>query len=281
MISNYGQIRYELADQVATITLDRPDRLNAFTPQMTHEMLHALERADQDDDVRCVIVTGAGRAFCAGADLEAGQDSFKFEGEDWRDGGGWIALRIFESKKPFIGAINGPAVGIGATLTLPMDIRIAAEGSRIGFVFTRRGVVPETCSSWFLPRIVGISKAQEWVLSGRVFPATEALAAGLVRDVVPAASLLERARAIAREIAENTSPVAVALSRQMLWRMLGAAHPMQAHLVDSRALFLMGRSPDAAEGVGAFLEKRLPRFPMKASTDMPHIDWPDFSPPLK
>jgi enoyl-CoA hydratase/carnithine racemase len=275
MIPNYGQIRYEVSEQIATITLDRSAKLNAFTSQMTYEVLDALERADIDDEVRCVIFTGAGRAFCAGADLAAGRDSFNFEGEDWRDGGGWISLRIFASKKPVIAAINGPAVGIGATMTLPMDIRLASQDARIGFVFTQRGLVPESCSSWFLPRLVGISQAQEWVLSGDVFPASEALTAGLVREVVPAAELLERARAVARKLIANTSPVAVALARQMLWRMLGANHPMQAHLLDSRALFLMGKSPDAMEGVSAFLEKRPPRFPMKPSIDMPSIEWPD------
>jgi len=268
-------IRYELADRVATITLDRPDRLNAFTRRMRDELIDAFGRADADDEVRVVIVTGAGRAFCAGADLSAGRDTFNAANresaglEDRRDGGGRVSLAIYASKKPVIAAVNGPAVGVGVTMTLPMDIRIASSAARFGFVFARRGIVPEACSSWFLPKVVGISRAAEWLYTGRVFGAEEALAGGLVSRVVPPEELLPAARALAREIADHTSAVSVALSRQMLWRMAGADHPMEAHKVDSRGIVAMGASPDVAEGVSAFLEKRAPRFPMKASTDMP------------
>jgi len=268
-------IRYELADRVATITLDRPDKLNAFTRVMRDELIDAFGRADADDEVRAVIVTGAGRAFCAGADLSAGRETFNPANresaglEDRRDGGGRVSLAIYASKKPVIAAVNGPAVGVGVTMTLPMDIRIASSAAKFGFVFARRGIVPEACSSWFLPKVVGISRAAEWLYTGRVFGAEEALAGGLVSRVVPPEELLPAARALAREIADNTSAVSVALSRQMLWRMAGADHPMEAHKVDSRGIVAMGASPDVAEGVAAFLEKRAPRFRMKASTDMP------------
>lgn len=261
-------------DKVLTITLNRPDRLNAFTNVMRDEMIAAFDQADADDDIRCVIVTGEGRGFCAGADLGDGGDTFNTdrEGQDgpvWRDGGGQVSLRIFESKKPVIGAINGPAVGVGVTMTLPMDIRIASTSAKFGFVFSRRGIVPEACSSWFLPRIVGIQQALAWTFSGRVFPADEALKGGLVQEVTAPDDLLPRARAIAAEIAENTAPVSVALTRQMMWRMLGADHPMEAHKVDSRGIAQLGVSPDVKEGVESFLEKRPPEFSMKPSTDMP------------
>jgi enoyl-CoA hydratase/carnithine racemase len=268
----YEQIRYVVDDGVLTITLDRPDRLNAFTTRMMHELIDAFGQADADDAVRAVIVTGAGRAFCAGADLGAGGDTFDNREEpieEHRDGGGLVTLRIFESKKPVIAAINGPAVGVGATMTLPMDIRIAASSARMGFVFARRGIVPEACSSWFLPRVVGISRAMEWVATGRVFPAEEALAGGLVSRVVEPAALLETARGLAREIADNTSAVSVALARQLLWRMLGADHPMEAHKVDSKCIHWAGRQADAREGVTAFLEKRPARFTLRPSRDMP------------
>jgi enoyl-CoA hydratase/carnithine racemase len=273
----YQQIRYDVAERIATITLHRPDKLNAFTQVMRDELVDAFGRADGDDEVRAVIVTGAGRAFCAGADLSAGGSTFDYakkEGltaETHRDGGGRVTLRIFEMKKPVIGAINGPAVGIGATMQLPMDVRIASSDARFGFVFTRRGIVPEACSSWFLPRLVGIGQALEWTLSGRVFGAEEALAGGLVSKVVAPGALLPAARALAREIAENTAPVAVALARQLLWRMLGADHPMEAHKVDSRGIFHMGRSPDVAEGIATFVEKRKPRCGMRVSRDMPPL----------
>jgi enoyl-CoA hydratase/carnithine racemase len=269
-------IRYEVAEHVLTITLDRPERLNAFTPTMGRELIEAIDRADADDDVRAVVVTGAGRGFCAGAARAARGGPV-----DWRerqsgeavprDGGGQVALRLFACTKPVIAAINGPAVGVGITMTLPMDIRLAAEEARMGFVFTRRGIVPEACSSWFLPRIVGISRAMEWAATGRVFPAEEALAAGLVRSVHPAGELLDAARALAAEIVENAAPVSVALSRRMLWTMLGADHPMEAHRADSRAMFSRGQSDDAREGVTSFLEKRPPRFTDRISDGLPEI----------
>jgi enoyl-CoA hydratase/carnithine racemase len=264
----YQHILYDVDARIVTITLNRPEKLNAFNAIMREELIDAFEKADADDDVRVIIVTGAGRAFCAGADLSKGGDTFNFD-DSFRDGGGQVTLRIFESKKPVIGAINGPGVGIGVTMTLPMDIRIASETARFGFVFTRRGVVPEACSSWFLPRIVGIQQALEWVFSGRVFEAPEALAGGLVKEVVPANELMPRAREIAREIADNTSAVSVALARQMMWRMLGADHPMEAHKIDSRGIAQTGRAADAKEGVESFLEKRPAVFSMKPSRDMP------------
>ena len=269
----YEQILYEAGEGVLTITLHRPEKLNAFTPTMMRELIDAFDRADADDAVRAVIVTGAGRAFCAGADLSGGGGTFDNTARDTlethRDGGGLVALRIFESKKPIIAAINGPAVGVGITMTLPMDVRLASTAARMGFVFARRGIVPEACSSWFLPRVVGISRAAEWVYTGRVFSAEEALAGGLVSRVVAPADLLETARGLAREIADNTSAVSVALSRQLLWRMLGADHPMEAHKVDSRAIYWMGGSADAREGVAAFLEKRPARFTLRPSADLP------------
>ena len=272
---DYQEIRYELADRVLTVTLHRPDKLNAFTRRMRDELVDAFGRADADDEVRAVIVTGAGRAFCAGADLAGGTATFNYAKrdaagpEDHRDGGGRVALRIFESRKPVIAAVNGPAVGIGVTMTLPMDIRIASSAAKFGFVFARRGIVPEACSSWFLPKVVGLSRAAEWLYTGRVFDAAEALAGGLVSRVVQPQDLLPAAMALAREIADNTSAVAVALARQMLWRMAGADHPMEAHKVDSRGIYAMGASPDVEEGIASFKEKRAPRFGMKPSTDMP------------
>jgi enoyl-CoA hydratase/carnithine racemase len=269
----YETLLTEVRDRVMTVTLNRPDRLNAFTTQMMFDWLDVLDAIDADDDVRAVIVTGAGRGFCAGADLGGGGKTFDASREDkideHRDGGGRVTLRIFECKKPIIAAVNGPAVGVGATMTLPMDVRIASEDARFGFVFARRGIVPEAASSWFLPRVVGISQAMEWVATGRVFGAAEALAGRLVSRVVPAAELLPAAHALAREIADNTSAISVALARQMLWKMLGADHPMEAHKVDSQAIYSMGRSADAYEGVQSFLEKRPPRFTMKASSEMP------------
>ena len=271
----YEQIRYEVRDGVATITLDRPAKLNAFTARMMRELIDAFDRADADDAVRAVIVTGAGRAFCAGADLSSGGDTFDASAVDTvethRDGGGQVTLRIYESIKPVIAAINGPAVGVGITMTLPMDVRIASSAARMGFVFARRGIVPEACSSWFLPRAVGISRAAEWLYTGRVFPAEEALAAGLVSRVVAPEALLETAHGIAREIADNTSAMSVALARQLLWRMLGADHPMEAHRIDSRCIYWMGGSADAREGVSAFLEKRPAHFSLRPSADMPEF----------
>jgi enoyl-CoA hydratase/carnithine racemase len=271
---SYEQITTETADGVLTITLNRPDRLNAWTPTMGRELIAAFDAADADDDVRAIIVTGAGRGFCAGADLQAGGATFDYrEREDAipRDGGGQFTLRVFDCTKPVIAAINGPAVGVGATMTLPMDIRIAAEDARIGFVFTRRGIVPEACSSWFLPRVVGISQAMEWVTTGRVFSGEEALHGRLVRSLHPKSELLDAARVLAREIAENTAPVSVALARRMMWRMLGADHPMVAHRADSRGMLSRGRSADAAEGITSFLEKRPARYPDRISDGLPAI----------
>ena len=265
-------VLYDVADGIATLTLNRPDRLNAVNGTVIRELVEAFDRADADDGVRAVIVTGAGRAFCAGADLGAGATTFDGRGDDpesHRDGGGLVTLRIFESKKPVIAAINGPAVGFGITFTLPMDVRLASTAAKIGFVFARRGVVPEACSTWFLPRLVGVAQAAEWTYTGRVFSAEEARAGGLVSRVVPPDELLPTARALAREIADHTSAVSVALIRQMLWRMLGADHPRAAHRVDSLGMWYTGRSADAREGITSFLEKRPPRFTARPSKDMP------------
>jgi enoyl-CoA hydratase/carnithine racemase len=272
----YEQILTDVSDSILTITLNRPDRLNAWTAQMGHELRSAFDEADADDEVRAIIVTGAGRGFCAGADLAGGGDTFDYRKRDvagaaGRDNGGEFSLRIFESKKPVIGAINGPAVGVGATMTLPMDIRLAAEDAKMGFVFARRGIIPEACSSWFLPRVVGISQAMEWVATGRVFSAQEALEGGLVKSLHPKDELLAAARAIATEIVENTAPVSVALARQLMWRMLGPEHPMMAHRADSRGMVARGQSADAMEGVTAFLEKRPAVFPDKVSDGLPDV----------
>jgi enoyl-CoA hydratase/carnithine racemase len=281
----YETITYELADNILTLTLNRPDRLNALNHRMVDELIDGFDRADADDEVRAIIVTGAGRGFCAGADLTEGDRSFDYAAQgrgpvkddgsvDWsheavRDVGGFLTLRIFRCLKPVIAAVNGPAVGIGATMQLPMDIRLASEDARFGFVFARRGIVPEACSSWFLPRVVGISQALQWAYSGRVFPAREALAGGLVHSLHKPDDLLPAAREIAREIAQNTSQVSVALIRQMFWRMLGADHPMEAHMIDSRGVYARGSSADAREGVRSFLEKRPAHYPDRVSRDMP------------
>ncbi|OYU50954.1 MAG: enoyl-CoA hydratase [Alphaproteobacteria bacterium PA1] len=280
--TSFETITLEIADKVAVITLNRPDKMNAFTGQMMLDMVAAFDLTDANDDVGAVIVTGAGRAFCAGADLSAGAKTFDYDNrsdrpdkaglvdlERIRDSGGRMTLRMFESLKPVIGAINGAGVGIGATMQLPMDIRIASTAARFGFVFARRGIVPEACSSWFLPRLVGISQALDWCMSGRVFGAEEALAAGLVKSLHAPEDLLPAAHAIAREIVDNTAPVSVALTRQMMWRMLGADHPMQAHKIDSRGVYARGQTIDAREGVMSFLEKRPPTYANKVSTDMP------------
>ena len=276
--AKYTEIIYEVSDNIATVTLHRPDKMNAFTGVMMNELLQVFDEIDADDNVRAVIVTGSGRAFCAGADLSHGAETFsdgKLSGQTptavRRDGGGMVTLRMFRCNKPIIGAINGAAVGIGATMTLPMDIRIAADSAKMGFVFTRRGIVPEACSSWFLPRLVGISQAQEWVLTGRVFPADEALRGGLVRSIHPQDELLQVARELAKEIVDNAAPVSVALARQMMWRMLGASHPMEAHRVDSRGIQERGRSADTREGVMSFLQKRPAVFGDKVTTDVPDI----------
>ena len=278
----FETIKYEVKDNILTITLNRPDRLNAFTGQMMNDLISAFDSASHDDEVRVVIVTGEGRGFCAGADLGAGEATFNRdenprtkktddeENLEWlRDGGGRTTLAIYDCSKPIIAAINGPAVGVGVTMTLPMDIRLASDEAKFGFVFARRGLVPEAASSWFLPRIVGISKSLEWTFSGKVFNAEEALDGGLIRSIHSKDSLMDEAKKIANEIIENTSPVSVSMTRQMLWKMLGADHPMEAHKVDSRAIYELGKGEDTKEGVNSFLEKRPPKFPSKVSNDMP------------
>jgi enoyl-CoA hydratase/carnithine racemase len=289
----YETITYDVSEQILTITLNRPDKLNAFNATMLQEMIEAFDAADKDDNIRAIIVTGAGRAFCAGADLSSGADTFDrdarrgpvrrhadgsvdYSDPNARDGGGQVTLRIFKCLKPVIAAVNGPAVGIGVTMQLAMDIRIASENARFGFVFSQRGIVPEAASSWFLPRLVGIAQALEWCFTGRVFPAQEALDGGLVSRVVPPDQLLPTARALAREIASKTAPVSVALIRQMMWRLSAADDPMEAHKVDSRGIYARGRSGDVKEGVMAFLEKRPAQFKDKVSSDMPdYFPWWD------
>ena len=283
---SYEQITSEVEDRILTITLNRPDKLNAITHQMNNEIIDALDRADADDEVRAVIMTGSGRAFCAGADMSAGADTFDYDSRaegagagradevDWsdpriRDGGGLVSLRIYECVKPVIGAINGAAVGQGVTMTLPMDVRLASDHARFGFVFSRRGIVPEACSTYFLPRLVGVAQALRWMYAGSVFGAAEALRGGLVEAVHPPERLLEAAREIAREIVDHTAPVSVALIRQMVWRLLGADHPMEAHKLESRGVYALGQLADSREGVVSFLEKRAPEFSLKPSEDMP------------
>lgn len=291
----FEEIEYRTEDRIATITLNRPERLNAFTPSMVGELLSAIELADGDDAVRAVILTGNGRAFSAGADLSAGAQTFDYDDARSggavgarrvenvaapRDGCGLITLRLFDCHKPVISAVNGAAVGMGATLLLATDIRLASESARFGFVFTQRGIAPEGASTWFLPRLVGISKAAEWLYTGRLIDAAEANAAGLVRSVHPDTELLSQAQLLASEIA-RAAPISVALTRQMLWRMLGADHPMEAHRIDSRAVYATGAGPDAREGVTSFLEKRPPQFTGLVSSDLPNIfpDWrqPEYS----
>ncbi|WP_394778399.1 crotonase/enoyl-CoA hydratase family protein [Undibacterium sp.] len=297
--TDYETIKYDISDHILTITLNRPEKLNAFTGKMMAELIDAFDKADADDDVRAIIMTGAGRAFCAGADLSSGAATFDYakrtdrpekqgspvtaDGQmDWsnelvRDGGGRVALRIYECLKPVIAAINGPAVGIGITMLLPCDIRLASEEARIGFVFARRGITPEACSSWFLPKLVGISQALEWTYTGRIIPAQEALAGGLVRSLHKPDELLAAARTLATEIVQNAAPVSIALTRQMFWRMSAADHPMEAHKIDSRAIYSRGSAADAKEGVGSFLEKRPAVFTNKVSQDMPSFFpwWPE------
>ena len=278
-MTKYTQILVEKADGIATITLNRPEKMNAYTRTMGAEIMAAMDEIDADDNVRAVIFTGAGeRAFCAGADLtpEGGGQVFSdatelknLADERVRDGGGLLTLRLFESKKPLISACNGAAVGVGSTMQLAMDIRLASESARYGFVFARRGIVPEAASSWFLPRIVGISQALEWCYSGRVFDAQEALRGGLVRSVHESGVLMSEAREIAREIAQNTSSVSIAMTRAMMWRLMSADHPMEAHKIDSRAIYRLSRGEDAKEGISSFLEKRAPTYPGKVSENMP------------
>jgi enoyl-CoA hydratase/carnithine racemase len=283
---SFETLLFAKADGVATVTLNRPERMNAFTPEMMRDLIEVFDLTDADDEVRAVIVTGSGRAFCAGADLGAGGGStFDHTGEETRphqikvngirrDGGGRVSLRIYDSLKPVIAAVNGAAVGVGVTMQLPMDIRLASTTAKFGFVFARRGIVPEACSSWFLPRVVGIQTAMEWCATGRVFSAQEALDRGLVRSLHEPDELLPAAMALAREIADNTAPVSVALTRQMLWRGLEADHPMTAHMAESRGIMARGVSADAKEGIGSFLEKRPPAYPDKVSSDLPDL-WPN------
>jgi len=279
----FETLLYGVEDGIATITLNRPDKLNAFNARMMSELIAVFDDTDGDDEVRAVIVTGAGRAFCAGADLSGGGGTFDRSspqavereegkvGDIYRDGGGRVTLRMYESLKPIIAAVNGPAVGVGVTMQLPMDIRMASTDARFGFVFARRGITPEAASSWFLPKLVGLSAALEWCYTGRVFSAKEAHERGLVRSLHAPEDLLPAARALAREIADNTAPVSVALTRQMLWRMAGADQPMEAHKVDSRAIQSRGAAADSKEGVSSFLEKRAPHYPNKVSSDLPDV----------
>lgn len=301
-MAEFETILTDLTDGIFTITLNRPDRMNAFTADMMKEMIAAFDIADADDSVRAIIVTGSGdRAFCAGADLGTGGSTFDYakrpdrmeHGSPFkddgtidyshpsvRDGGGRLTLRIFNSKKPVIGAINGAAVGIGVTMQLAMDFRLASETARFGFVFARRGIVPEAASSWFLPRLVGISQALEWCYSGRVFGADEALKGRLVRSVHAPADLLPAARALAKELTADSAAVSIGLTRQMMWRMMGASHPMEAHKLDSRAIWARGQSGDAKEGVTSFLEKRPAAYTDSVASDLPHfspwMDNPDY-----
>ncbi|MET0143668.1 MAG: enoyl-CoA hydratase-related protein [Ilumatobacteraceae bacterium] len=276
-VPDFTQITYELDGPAAVITLNRPELLNAFTTTMLDELVAAFDIADADDAVRVVIMTGAGRAYCAGADLSSGGDTFDYEGRGAvdskdgvpRDAGGVLALRIFDSLKPVIGAINGSAVGVGLTMTLPMDIRVLADHAKLGFVFAGRGIAPDAAASWFLPRVVGINQALEWTLTARVFRAQEALDGGLVRSIHPAADVLGVAKELAQEIADNAAPVSAVVTRGLMWRMLGEAHPMAAHRADSAAIFELGATSDSREGVSAFLEKRTPSWTLRPSTDLP------------
>jgi enoyl-CoA hydratase/carnithine racemase len=290
---NYTTLDCKVADRVLTLTLNRPERLNAFTVTMADELEHEFRRASADDDVGAIVVTGAGRAFCAGMDLASSGNVFGLDEtltpslQDMhdrlddpairrgvRDTGGRVVLAIYDCMKPVIGAINGAAIGIGATMTLPMDVRLAADGAKIGFVFGRLGIVPEACSSWFLPRLVGISQALEWVYTAEPFDAAEAVRGGLVKAAVPAAQLLEEAYKLAHRFIDHRSPVAVGLARQLLYRNAAQPHPIEAHRVDSLAMWHLSQR-DGAEGVRAFLEKRPPQFSAKASSDLPDFvaDW--------
>jgi len=269
----FEQILYEVDDRIATITLNRPDKLNAWTVVMMRELIKAFDIADKDDDVLAIIMTGAGRGYCAGADLDPNNIPTRHKnlkpGEVPRDTAGQFTLKVYDAKKPVIAAINGPAVGVGVTMTLPMDIRIASDTARFGFVFNRRGMVPEGCSTWFLPRILGFSQAAEWMLTGRVFSAQEALEGGLISKILPPDKLLPTAREMALEIVDNNSIISTALTRQMMWSMLCADHPMEAHKIESKCLHYMSKSRDFMEGVESFLQKRPPKFPMRPGKDMP------------
>ena len=274
----YKELLTSLHGDTFVISLNRPEKLNAFTKTMQDELIRVFDYTDKNDDIKSVVITGEGRAYCAGADLVDGPNTFNYAEEgnrlsndEHRDGGGLVALRIFRSKKPVIGAINGDAVGVGATMTLPMDIRIASQSARFGFVFSRRGAVPEACSSWFLPRIVGISKALDWCYTGKVFNSQEALQHGLVSDVISDDKLIDRALEIGSSYSSKTSAISVSLSRHMMWNMLAATHPEEAHILDSMAMERMGKSPDIKEGIASFLEKRSPNFSMKVSKDLPDL----------
>lgn len=289
-VVDFDALRYEVRDHIAIITLNRPEKLNAYNARMMLDIIAAFDMTDASDDVRCVILTGAGRAYCSGADLSAGGGTFDRSaerdpareflrhGDLYRDGGGMASLRIFESAKPVIAAVNGPAVGVGATMLLAADVRLASTAARFGFVFARRGIVPDAASSWFLPHVVPISTALEWCLTGRMVSAEEALERGLVRSVHTPDDLFPAAWVLAREIADSAAPVSAALTRQMLWRMLGASHPMEAHRADSRAMKARGVSADVQEGVNAFLEKRAPVFTDRVSSGLPDI-WPEWTEP--
>lgn len=289
-MSRYETITLDVADGIATLTLNRPEKLNAFNTRMMQEMIAAFDETDANDDVGAVIVTGAGRAFCAGADLAGGGETFNYDARSaadrearvrdgvQRDGGGLLTLRIYESLKPVISACNGAAVGVGVTMQCAMDIRLASTAARYGFVFARRGLNPEAASSWFLPHLVGVQTALEWCYTGRIFPAQEAKDRGFVRSIHEPDDLLPAARELAREIVDNTAPVSVALTRQLIWRMAGAAHPMEAHQADSRGIQARGKMGDAREGVTSFLEKRQPNYPDKVSSDLPDI-WDHWTPP--
>lgn len=274
---DYQEIIYEIKDKILTITLNRPDKMNAFTPQMFGELMNAFDKADADDSVRVIIVTGAGRAFCAGADISAGADTWSggnstFENDPSKgDSGGRLTRRIYDCTKPVIAAINGAAVGVGLTMTLAMDFRMVSNVAKLGFVFAARGIVPEACSTWFLPRLVGISQALEWMLTGRIFGADEALRGGLVRSIHESDEVLRESRDLASQIAQNTSAVSVALIRQMIWKMLGADHPVEAHKLDTRGIFALGASEDAKEGIESFLEKRSPNFTDTVTKHMPNF----------
>jgi enoyl-CoA hydratase/carnithine racemase len=278
----YQAIRYKVVDRIALITLNRPEHRNTVTYRMLDELLDVMDRADHDDAVRVVVVTGVGSFFSAGTDLSSGE-GFAARSEEFRplrggnrDVGGELAIRVFNLRKPVLAALNGSAVGIGVSMILPMDVRIAAEDARFGLPFVRRGIVPESCSTWFLPRVVGISRAVEWAVTGRIFPASEALVAGLVRELLPADRVLDRAMEIAAEIATSTSAVSVALTRRMMWQQLGVDHPIQANINESRSLLALGTMSDVREGVSAFFEKRPPRFTLSVERDLPDfVPWWD------
>ena len=272
---NKETLKTEKIDKSLLITFTRPDEMNTFSGKMMVEIMETLDEAESDDSVRSVIFTGSGRAYCAGADLSQGEKTFDWSKRDSKvngvaiDTGGMLTLKLYDFKKPIIAAINGSAVGVGVTMTLPMDVRIASDNAKFGFVFAKRGIVPEACSSWFLPRIVGVSQSLEWMMSGEVFSAEEALKGKLIREVTSQENLVPRALEIAQKFSDKTSAVSVSLTRQMVWKMLGEKHPMSAHKIDSRGVYYLGRSNDVAEGISSFLEKRDPEFSDTVSKNMP------------